>query len=442
MKRVLAAAVVTLLLNLPSHANPAPPAIVSSEGGESSARIEWQAVPGSEGYNFYLKTDDGRFSQINQKPVRDTFVRLTGLTNGQPYTFAVTALDAGGNESPASLTRMLSPNGYGYATLTAKGGTKAADYVLFTVPYFTGGKSVQEIFGYLPRYDGARWRIFSMEKGEYKEFNAINGIVPGKAYWFIAAEKTDLFLSGKTTDGATPFHIHLNSGWNLIGSPFLYPVDWTEVVAHNPEAAPYLGPAIWDFSSGGYEKAGTLFPFHGYMVFNAHDGDLDLTIPASPAKPRIFEEQSATTVSHRTGDGGWLMKLSATDGSYRDTDNYFGIMPEGEAARETHSAAEPPAWPQHLSVYFVRKNETGIRRSSDIRRDAANSWITVVQGGENRKVTLSWKTMAGNPQMTLIDIGKNRRIDMNLNSSYVFSRTNTAPHKFIITQNSRKNFPH
>lgn len=437
MKRLLAVVVVTLFSPLPCFANPAPPAIIRSESGESSARIEWQAVPGSEEYNFYLKTADGRFSKINQKPLRDTFVRLTGLTNGQPYTFAVTALDAGGGESPASLTGMLAPSGHGYNTLTVKGGTKAADYVLFTVPYFTGGKSAEELFPYLPRYDGIRWRIFSMEHQEYKEFTAITNIEPGKAYWFIAANKTDLFLSGKTADGAAPFHIRLNSGWNLIGSPFLYPVDWTEVLAHNPDAAPYLGPAIWDFSKGGYEKVGTLLPFHGYMVFSAYDTDLELTIPPKPAQPKIFEEQSPLTVPHQVGATGWLIKLSATDGSYHDTDNYFGIMPDMKPGQESLSAAEPPAWPQHLSVYFVRKNETGVRRSSDIRHSAANSWVTVVQGGENRNVTLSWKTVAGSPQMTLIDVGGNRRIDMNLNSSYVFSRTNAAAHKFIITKNNR-----
>ncbi len=437
MKRLLAAVVMTLLLPQTPFANPAPPAIIYSESGESSARIEWQAVPGGEGYNFYLKAADGRFSKINQKPVRDTFVRLTGLTNGQPYTFAVTTLDAEGKESPASLTRMLAPAGYGYNTLTVKGGTKVADYILFTVPYFTSGKSVQEIFSYLPRYDGVRWRIFSMEEQEYKEFTSITNIQPGKAYWFIAADKTDLFLSGKTADGAAPFRIRLNSGWNLIGSPFLYPVDWTEVLAHNPEAAPYLGPAIWDYSAGGYEKAGTLIPFHGYLVFSANDHDMELTIPPAPSKPKIFEEQAPNAVLHHTGADSWLIKLSATDGSYHDTDNYFGILPGGETAQESLSTAEPPAWPQHLSVYFVRKNETGIRRSSDIRSRSANSWITVVQGGENRQVTLSWKTVAGSPQMTLIDIHKNRRIDMNRNSSYVFSRSNTAAHKFIITKNSR-----
>lgn len=437
MKRLLAAAAVTLLLPLPSFANPAPPAIIRAESGESSAHIEWQAVPGGEGYNFYLKTPDGRFSKINQKPIRDTFAHLTGLTNGQPYTFAITALDAKGGESPASLTRLLAPNGYGYKTLTVKGGTKAADYILFSVPFFTDGKSVEELFPYLPRYDGVRWRIFSIEQQEYKEFTAITNIQPGKAYWFIAADKTDLFLSGKTADGAAPFHIRLNSGWNLIGSPFLYPVDWKEVLAYNPGAAPYLGPAIWDFSGGGYDMAGTLLPFHGYMVFSAYDRDLELTIPPTPAQPKIFEEQSPLALPHQADANGWLIKLSATDGFYHDTDNYFGIMPASDTAGESLSAAEPPAWPQHLSVYFVRKNEAGTRRSSDIRHDAATSWVAVVQGGENRQVTLSWKTVAGNPHMTLIDTGKHRRIDMNLNSSYVFSRANTSAHKFIITKNSR-----
>ncbi len=436
MRRITLAVLLAALLLEPSFANIASPAISRTEAGESFIRFAWQPVPGSVGYNVYLKSAEGRFVKLNKTPVLDTTVRVRDLQNGQPYVFAVTSLDGRGEESNAAITPLLAPSGYAYKTVTVPGGTKAADYVLLTIPYYTGGKTAKDLFGYLPRYDASKWRIFSMDAAGFHEYEEIGGIEPGKAYWFIAARKTDLFLSGRTADGAAPFRMRLAAGWNLVGSPFLYPVDWEAVLKANPEAAPYLGPAVWEFGRGGFEKAGSLLPFHGYMVYNAGE-EVDVTIPAAPAAPKLYVE-GETVSAGAAGEaaGGWTVRLSATDGIYRDTDNYLGVRP---APTETGAlnTPEPPAWPQHLSLFFLRRNETEIRRSTDLRGEG-KSWITVVQGGENRQVTLSWEIGAGSPRMTLYDLAKNRRIDMHRQSSYVFSRHNTLPRKFIITAMSEE----
>lgn len=431
MKKALFAVVIILLAVPSSRAGFNAPSGVRTGPAESSCRIEWTPQPGAAGYNVYIQVEDGRFSRLNPKPLRDNFVRLKDLVNGKPYYFAVTSVDAQGEESSASATGMVVPTGFHYATIPVKGGRRAADYMLFSVPYNTGAKTVAELFPYLPAYDAGKWRIFSIENGAYREYADIGGIAPGKAFWFISAVRRELFFSGATVDNDKPFHLRLNPGWNLIGAPFLYPVDWKEALDKNPGLAPYLGKAVWEFNQGGFDKTGTLQPYRGYMVFSSLDTPADLLFPPVPATPKIYEELSPTSIPANMENGEWRMKLSATDGIYRDSDNYLGIDPGAENP-DALNEAEPPAWPQHLSVYFVRKNDHETRRSSDVRAKSKN-WTAVVEGGENRQVTLSWQVLSGKPDAVLLDVTANSRIDMGRQTHYTFTRKNLLPRKFIIS---------
>jgi len=411
----------------------APPVLGNVRAGDSSCRMEWAATPSASGYNIYLKNGAAGYRKLNAKPVTDTFVRLVDLINGTPYFFAVTAIEAGGGESSASVAPMVVPKGYGYKTVRVKGGSSAKDYSLFSTPYLNETSGPKDFFSYLPQYALNRWRVFSMDKDGYHEFDSIKNIEPGKGYWFLSASDTELFLSGKTVDNDKPFYVRLQPGWNLIGAPFLYPVEWKEVLAHNRLKEGDVGSAVWEYSPDGFRKMGTILPCHGYLVFNASGDDLDLLIPPVPAEPKVYQEAPppGTEASADGRAGGWLMKLSADDGTYRDDDNYFGVETrETSDGMESH---EPPAWPQHLSLYFQRKSENGARRSADIRH-STKKWLAVVEGGQNSIVTLRWKTVAGKSRATMTDMGNNRRVDMAKTGAYSFTRDGTAPRKFIINE--------
>lgn len=419
------------------------PHLTSVDVSDATCKISWEATaPTAGGYNVYMRENSGRYLQLNDKPIEESYVRLTSMVNGIPYHFAVTAVDGDGAESTAATTGMVVPVGYSTKILSLKGGAKAADYHIFSTPLVTGPQSVEDFFAYLPAYDKNMWRIFSLEREGWREFRDIKNIAPGKAYWFLSRYDTDIFISGETVDNYKPFHIQLHPGWNMISSPFLYPVSWEEVLRKNPEYEQFLNRAIWEFSDGGFKSAAILKPFGGYYVYNASGKDVEILVPPSPVLPRVhgearrnyFSDYGAAT---RHSNGGWMMKISAYDGTYHDADNVMGI--DARAYKPAYSdeaglanMAEPPAWPQHLSLYFAPDYGHGPKRSSDIR-ESGGAWKVIVEGGENSRVVVKWKTLSGSRNAVLLDIAANQSIDMGKNGSYSFSRNGTGPRELFIS---------
>ena len=407
--------------------------------GDSSCKIVWEQVPEAAGYNIYAREQSGKYLKLNDEPLEKEFVRLVSLANGMPYYFAITSVDGKGRESAASMTGMVVPVGQATKLLTFKGGNRAADYRIFTVPYEMRKKSPRKVFGYFPSYDANQWRMFTMDRGGYREFGDIKSIEPGKAYWLLARYDMDLFLSGRTVNSYDPFFVQLAPGWNVIGSPFLYPVRWADVMAKNPDYSQFISPALWQFSDGGFTKADTLNPFEGYYVFNSFAGDVEVVIPPDPSTPQLYDElslQSAQSPSRQsagssTGGSGWLMKITAVDGAYRDADNLFGITSNATDGIDRLDMAEPPAWPQHLSFYFVSSDEPGKRFASDIRK-SGTEWKAVLEGGEDYVTVLGWELLRGSPDLELVDSETNTVINMNQRSSYSFVRHDSAPREFII----------
>jgi hypothetical protein len=412
--------------------------------GDSRCRIEWEPAVGEDRYNVYLKLPDGQYQLLNPAPIKDDHVRIADLINGKPYRFAVTRVLPDGSESAAAKSGLVIPLGYSHKVINVKGGSKASDYRLISTPY-AGRKGPDEVFAYFPKYDINMWRIFSVERDGFKEFMDIPSIEPGKGYWFLSRDESEIFLSGKTTNAYEPFAVRLHPGWNIIGSPFLFPVSWKEVLIHNLDRAGEVGNAIWEFENGGYRKTASLEPFKGYYLYNGLGGDVEILIPPVPdtAGSSVDDSRSASlqagmfnaesgTAFLNPESPGWAISISADDGTYNDTDNIIGYSPDASNGSENFTqSAEPPAWPQHLSFYFTKEGEKDMRRSLDIR-SRQGDWLAFVEGGEAKIVTLRWETIKGNPDSLLIDLETGEEIKMGEGGSYRFAREKQSPRKFII----------
>jgi len=415
---------------------PEEPLLTNVIVGDSSCRIEWKESQTAAGYNLYLQMEEGTYKLLNTSMIIDDFVRISGLENGQPHRFALTSVNSDGRESAVSETGLVIPVGYSHKILPVSGGSKASDYRLFSFPFRTGKNSPKEIFSYFPVYDINEWRLFSREKDGYKEYSDIPAIEPGRGYWLLTRKNSELFLSGKTVNPYEPFTIQLRPGWNIIGSPYLFSVEWKEVLQHNsPDEK--IESVAWEFANGGFKKADSLEPFKGYYIFNGNSKDAELLIPPIPHHSETYSEEGSSisdmvASASTSGEGGWALSLSAADGAYSDNDNIIGVDPTAET-REDGSlrSMEPPSWPQHLSLFFTGKGGENQKFSSDIRKDEGE-WLAYVGGGENKKVTISWETMKSGPVPVLIDTISEKEIRMSGNGSYTFARKDMSPRKFII----------
>jgi len=82
---------------------PAKPANITVSAGSTRATVSWTAVSGATSYNIYYGTTAGVTTASGSKLVNAvTPQAITGLTDGTPYYFVVTALNAAGESAVSS----------------------------------------------------------------------------------------------------------------------------------------------------------------------------------------------------------------------------------------------------------------------------------------------------------------------------------------------------
>ncbi len=93
----------------PAQVSPNKPKIPSEfkiEGGDTFARLTWNAVDGAMGYNLYVSDDGTNFKRVTKFPQTASQALLKDLKNGKTYYFAVTSVTADGSESDKVVQRV------------------------------------------------------------------------------------------------------------------------------------------------------------------------------------------------------------------------------------------------------------------------------------------------------------------------------------------------
>ncbi|RJE87540.1 hypothetical protein D3P07_14540 [Paenibacillus sp. 1011MAR3C5] len=187
----------------PDTTPPPAPASLSGTPGNGQAALQWSAVIAADlaGYHVYRNGN-----RLTQSPVPGTAYTATGLTNGNAYSFAVTAIDTSGNESAASQAVGVTPSGISTPSITVDG--NAADWS--GVPVLaTGSTSVQTMKAYS---DGTNLYLLVQGSGlnVFTQFfiNADQNASTGfqAAGW--GASGAEFLLEGNF------LYRHLGSGWS------------------------------------------------------------------------------------------------------------------------------------------------------------------------------------------------------------------------------------
>jgi hypothetical protein len=151
---------------------PAAPTNLTAAPGDTQATAAWDAVPGATSYTVTAAPGGATCTAVAPATTCD----VTGLTNGQLYSFTVVASDANGasaSSAPATATPRTTPGAP--TALAAEAGDGAAS-VAFTEPSDGGSP----ITNYEYSLDGGAWTAFSPV-----ELNApvtIDGLTNGTTY--------------------------------------------------------------------------------------------------------------------------------------------------------------------------------------------------------------------------------------------------------------------
>jgi len=101
---------------------------------------------------------------------------------------------------------------------------------MISLPFNTSDQTLGDLFeDNLGPYHNNNYRIFECINGsDYSELTEMNkSLPPGKSVWLITKEQTELDIqNGASIITDEDFEIELKQGWNMISTPFSFPVSW------------------------------------------------------------------------------------------------------------------------------------------------------------------------------------------------------------------------
>ncbi len=236
-------------------------------------------------------------------------------------------------------------------------------------------------------------------------------------------------------DGVLWYRIRLRPGWNQIGNPYPFAVDWGNcliatipgldllpvVVAANQGI---VMPQIfrYELGLGGLKSytwrsapAGQLVAWESHWVFAIKD--CWLHVPPTPGVVR------GRSLENPVRGEGWATQMRVTSGVHTDSQNFFGMT--RNVAESFDRILKPPTTPEGVSAWFVDP-VTSTRYAQDLReaKPGREEWRMVIRPHEpNSEVTINWSevvTPASRLRLTLRDMATGRLITMQPNGSYTF----------------------
>jgi len=238
---------------------------------------------------------------------------------------------------------------------------------MFSVPavldYPSPSSVVEDDLG---EQDDTVWKIYrwNTETGSYSKYPDIPDITPGKAFWIITRDSKSIDVgSGDCVDTSSDYAVSLSQGWNQIGSPFLFSVDFEDVKVKKGPAIVSIQQAqengwvrdkiwYWDGLTYVFYRApdGTLDPWEGYWV-KALVSDCELLIPPVKAKESAKILSQALAISKEN-----YLQITAKVGDLKDTCNFIGLSGSAEDGYDREDVEEAPPISPYISLYFPHED--------------------------------------------------------------------------------------
>ncbi len=264
----------------------------------------------------------------------------------------------------------------------------------------------------------------------------------GRGYFMRHTANIALSTEGALADATRPFSIALNNGWNLIGNPFLFDIDWTRVdVVDGGVEKPHgqavtdgaISAALYSYVSGSYILDFRLLPWRGYWVRAYRN----VVLKVDPINDRIGRAApvNATSRAVLQGAQGWSVNLRASVGQLRDDDNHFGSAAQAVDGFDAFKSEKPPVFGEQFTRLTFDHTDWGAKSGGygiDLRSAVAGSktWnFSVNTSVPNTTATLSWPNVATASKrldFTLTDLATGEARDLRANSGYNWSTGETA----------------
>ena len=206
-----------------------------------------------------------------------------------------------------------------------------------------------------PKQDGHVFYVWDLNDSTWV---VPDSIFTGQAYWFkhIYEDPVPFSSDSGTAIPLEPYTMRLKAGWNMVGSPFAFPV---EVLADPSEVS-----ALYFFGDSTNRDGWTLTkytmnPWAGYAIYTELDSTSIELLP--------FAENPSNNTARKISESGWSVYLSAESGEYFDKTGIIGRHIHAQDFRDKMDMPRLPSISKGLLMALSLEGGKTPEYSSDIR---------------------------------------------------------------------------
>lgn len=362
------------------------------------------------------------------------FIPRSDVTN-RGLEYFISSTDSIGNTTRTDTFFISVSFGEGEQTREVARATAQTSYRMISAPNLLDVTLADSIFtnSGFGAYDTTSWRLFQFRDSLNVERDSLNAATfrfePGQAYWIISDQRRTVdFGSGVSMPANEPYEITLQPGWNQIGNPFAFAVDWNDIMAASGE--PLVSrPSLYE---GEYLSPEGIEPYQGYFVYRFGNTDTTLVFQAPD------DTLAAPTLAKPGASADWELRISAVCGDARDVHNLLGIHAKARPEWDRLDQPEPPVIGDYVSVYFPQQDwqRFGGSYTSDYRGEFGQGQIwefrvatNIVDESMNMAVS-GMESLPADIEVILWDEALNISRDLRQAADYAFA---TGPQGIIKT---------
>ena len=318
-------------------------------------------------------------------------------------------------------------------------------YALFSLPLLFSEMEPMHFFT-TELGDNSQWRYYSYSPDSGK-YNGTDSLKPGKGAWLYCAQGKTLSVRGMAVKPDSFFAVPLSQGWNVIGSPFTFPVYWeNSLIRYNGttlrifdkasgqivrrQVFGYSDTSSDQLNNGRYvSNAETIFsidstrlaPWKSYWVYAEKSGaELLINPSASPAPAPLAKKATAESAD-------WRVHFSAFSGGAVDNGVIIGASAAAIDDYDDMDSPKPPLISNEICVGLTRPDwkKHGSLFASDIRgaSGASQEWHVAIETRcSAASVKLTWQqSAAAGGFLYLYDSAAN--VSMNMDTAGAYSMT-------------------